>query len=243
MLLIGYDYTVPSWFNRFLAKEVNHMRAYRNSMILLLLITFSTALLLPAGAMAASPEQAPAPTVTSGSHSSFSIENLLLGLLLGKILGNNTGNLTQQNGPDIMKSLVNAFLHRNAAAGNETPKEAAIIATAKKYLGVPYVFGGETTSGIDCSSFTQHVMRANGIDLPRTAAEQFAIGTPVNRSDLQPGDLVFFTTYKPGASHVGIYMGNNRFIQASSRAGKVTISNLTDAFYTEHYIGARRYTK
>ena len=86
-------------------------------------------------------------------------------------------------------------------------------------------------------------MKENGINLPRTAAEQFAVGTPVNKTNLQAGDLVFFTTYKPGASHVGFYMGNGKFIHASSAAKQVTISELADEYYTSHYIGARRYVK
>jgi cell wall-associated NlpC family hydrolase len=84
-------------------------------------------------------------------------------------------------------------------------------------------------------------MKENGITLPRTAAEQFATGTPVEKADLKAGDLVFFTTYKPGASHVGFYMGDGKFIHASSAAAKVTISELNDQFYVDHYIGARRY--
>jgi cell wall-associated NlpC family hydrolase len=110
-------------------------------------------------------------------------------------------------------------------------------------MGVPYVWGGDTPSGWDCSGFTSYVMNENGITIPRTAAEQFATGTPVDRNKLQPGDMVFFTTYKPGASHVGFYMGNGKFIHASSAAKQVTISSLDEQYYTDHYIGARRYTK
>jgi cell wall-associated NlpC family hydrolase len=67
------------------------------------------------------------------------------------------------------------------------------------------------------------------------------VGTPVDKKDLQVGDLVFFTTYKPGASHVGFYMGNDKFIHASSAVQKVTINSLSEDYYTQHYIGARRY--
>ncbi|MBP2660416.1 MAG: hypothetical protein H6Q69_3448 [Firmicutes bacterium] len=136
------------------------------------------------------------------------------------------------------------FQGTDSNSTTSSSKGDAIIATAKTYMGVPYVFGGESpTSGLDCSSFTQLVMKKNGITLPRTAAEQYNQGTAVDKEDLQIGDLVFFTTYKPGASHVGFYMGDQQFIHASSAAKQVTISSLDEAYYTEHYIGSRRYIK
>lgn len=120
---------------------------------------------------------------------------------------------------------------------------AAVINTAKSYLNVPYVWGGTSPQGFDCSGFIQYVYSKHGISLPRVTADQYTAGTGISRSDLIPGDLVFFETYKAGASHVGIYLGNDQFIHASSGAGKVTISNLTSAYYTEHYVGARRVLK
>lgn len=107
-------------------------------------------------------------------------------------------------------------------------------------MGVPYVWGGGTPDGFDCSGFIQYVYVQNGVSMPRTAAEQYNVGTSITKTQLKPGDLVFFETYKPGPSHVGIYLGGNRFIHASSGGGKVMVSNLTSAYYTEHYIGSRR---
>lgn len=116
----------------------------------------------------------------------------------------------------------------------------AIIATAKKYIGVPYLWAGSTPSGFDCSGFVQYVFQAHGISLNRTAATQYRHGTYVSKSNLQPGDLVFFqNTYKAGISHVGIYIGDGKFIHASSSKG-VTISNLSSSYYVSHYYGARR---
>jgi cell wall-associated NlpC family hydrolase len=115
-----------------------------------------------------------------------------------------------------------------------------VISTAKSFLGVPYVWGGTSPQGFDCSGFIQYVFVKNGVSLPRVASDQYKAGTGVSKSNLKPGDLVFFETYKSGASHVGIYLGANQFIHASSGAGKVTISDLTSSYYTSHYYGARR---
>ena len=119
----------------------------------------------------------------------------------------------------------------------------AVVNTAKQYLGIPYVWGGETPgTGFDCSGFTSYVLARNGITISRTAALQFGSGTPVTRSNLRVGDLVFFTTYTAGASHTGIYLGDGNFIHASSAAGKVTISNLNNStYYSSRFLGGRRY--
>jgi cell wall-associated NlpC family hydrolase len=128
----------------------------------------------------------------------------------------------------------------NYIAGNTTSKADKIIATAKKYIGVPYVWGGESPSGFDCSGFVQYVFKVHGLSLNRTTETQYKHGSYVSKSNLKPGDLVFFqNTYRAGISHVGIYIGNGQFIHASSSKG-VTISNLSSSYYTSHYYGARR---
>ena len=114
-----------------------------------------------------------------------------------------------------------------------------ILATSMDYIGVPYVFGGTSPYGFDCSGYVQYVFAKAGIPLPRTADVQYEVGMPVSTADLLPGDLVFFTTYTYGASHVGIYVGDGNFIHASSSNG-VTISSLGQAYYSSRYIGARR---
>lgn len=113
-----------------------------------------------------------------------------------------------------------------------------LMGIANQYIGVPYVFGGNDPSGFDCSGFTRYVYSAVGIDLPRMADEQYNVGSYVSRSFLQPGDLVFFTTYLPGVSHVGIYIGNNQFINASNNG--VSIDNLDSRYWSSRYVGARR---
>ena len=117
-----------------------------------------------------------------------------------------------------------------------------VIKTAKKYLGTKYKFGGTTKRGIDCSAFTQKVLKAHGKKIPRTANEQASSGVHVDKKNLRPGDLVFFrnTDRRRTISHVGIMISKTDFIHASSAAGKVTISKLSKKFYLRHYAGARR---
>ncbi|WP_088189135.1 C40 family peptidase [Desulfosporosinus sp. FKA] len=116
-----------------------------------------------------------------------------------------------------------------------------IIDHAVSLVGKPYIFGGTTLKGFDCSGFTQYVYAGSGISLPRTSYAQYASGDSVSESNLQPGDLVFFSTYSKGASHVGIYIGGGKFVHADNPKKGVTITNLSDSFYVKNYLGARRY--
>ncbi len=115
-----------------------------------------------------------------------------------------------------------------------------LLLFAKKMLHLPYRFGGNGIAAVDCSSYVQKVFHIAGIQLPRSAREQFTVGEEVSKSELNVGDLVFFRTYASFPSHVGIYMGNNLFIHASSREKRVTIDNLDHPYYTSRYIGAKR---
>ena len=114
-----------------------------------------------------------------------------------------------------------------------------IVQTAMEYLGVPYVFGGTSPGGFDCSGYVRYVFAQAGISLPRMADEQYEVGRPVAASDLRTGDLVFFSTYEYGPSHVGIYLSNGNFINASSSRG-VVIDSLSSDYWGSCYIGARR---
>ena len=120
--------------------------------------------------------------------------------------------------------------------------DSRITRTAMRYIGVPYMWGGTTFAGVDCSGFVQAVFAKNGIELPRMADEQFAAGHHIGTHWLMPGDLVFFETYTSGASHVGIYIGGGKFIHASVGKG-VTIDTLNMDYYASRYIGARRFVQ
>ena len=115
-----------------------------------------------------------------------------------------------------------------------------LILFAKKLLDIPYRFGGSSLIGIDCSAYVQKVYSLIGINLPRSAREQFSEGDPVDKEELSIGDLVFFRTYASFPSHVGIYLGNNLFIHSSSRGKKVTIDSLETPYYLKRFIGAKR---
>lgn len=126
-----------------------------------------------------------------------------------------------------------------SAAPDYSGTKEFLISIAQKTLGIPYKFGGNSFKATDCSGYVQMVFNLIGMDLPRSAREQFNVGQSVDRQGLTIGDLVFFQTYAPFPSHVGIYLGNNLFIHASSFAKKVTINSL-NAYYLKRFIGAKR---
>nr|WP_073088442.1 NlpC/P60 family protein [Selenomonas ruminantium] len=115
-----------------------------------------------------------------------------------------------------------------------------IIHLAQQFLGVPYVWGGSSPNGFDCSGFVQYVFAQRGIHLPRTADIQITAGRPVAKSELQPGDLVFFASDYVNISHVGIYVGDGRMIHASSGEGMIAYDSLYRDYRVSHYVGACR---
>ena len=114
-------------------------------------------------------------------------------------------------------------------------KYGGVVGIAMQYLGIPYVYGGSSPSGFDCSGFVMYVYAKVGVSLPHNAAAQYAYGTPVDRSQLQPGDLVFFN----GLGHNGIYIGGGSFIHSPHTGDVVKISSLS-GWYDSTWVGARR---
>jgi cell wall-associated NlpC family hydrolase len=119
-----------------------------------------------------------------------------------------------------------------------------VVQAAERWLGVAYVFGGCSAAGVDCSCLVQLVFRGLGINLPRTAAEQYAATTRVPREALQPGDLVFFAnTYMPGISHVGIYIGRGQQINAPTEGQPVSVQAVFDGYWGAHFVAGGTVTR
>jgi cell wall-associated NlpC family hydrolase len=141
-------------------------------------------------------------------------------------------------------TLSDIVFDKNTFDGKLSDKTKRIIELAKQKLGKRYVWGAQGQKNtFDCSGLTSYVCKKNGICIPRRAIQQSKYGKPVKRSELQPGDLVFFDTSKNRkgyVNHVGIYIGNGKFIHASSAKKKVIITSLDKPFYSKRYKGARR---
>lgn len=123
------------------------------------------------------------------------------------------------------------------SAGQQSIINAALL---YRDLGVPYKWGGASSSGMDCSAFVQRCFSAVGLQLPRTAHEQYACGLPVDRSQLQAGDRVYFANASGEVVHTGIYLKDGMFIHASGKLKRVAVSNLNEDLYIRMYCGARR---
>jgi cell wall-associated NlpC family hydrolase len=139
------------------------------------------------------------------------------------------GQPTQRTGA--LRRLAEGIVHRTSAIA------MSLTHSAMRFVGVPYSFGGTTARGFDCSGYVQHVFAMLGVHLPRTADAQYIVGQKV--AQVEPGDLVFFQTYSPGASHVGIYLGKGNFVHSSSSRG-VTVSALRESYWSARYLGAKR---
>lgn len=117
----------------------------------------------------------------------------------------------------------------------------ALSGTALSLRGAPYRNGGiDPVGGFDCSGFVKYVYEQHGVKMPREVREQFRVGKNVDRDQLEPGDLVFFTTVAPGASHVGIMIGGDQFVHAPSEKGVVRVESLSQSYWSTRYIGAKR---
>ncbi|MEP6755169.1 MAG: C40 family peptidase [Chthonomonadales bacterium] len=125
--------------------------------------------------------------------------------------------------------------NRSISLGESAAKHAL------SFRGTPYRMGGTGKSGFDCSGLTMTVFKKWGVQLPRTSTEQFSAGVSVNKSEMKPGDLVFFKgTYRSGVSHVGIFIGNSQFVHAATDGKGVMVSSLNSGYNLNHWAGARR---
>jgi cell wall-associated NlpC family hydrolase len=127
-------------------------------------------------------------------------------------------------------------------AQNKAIATGSVVQAANAFRGTRYVMGGTSRSGFDCSGFVRFILSAtDGVELPRTATEQYYHGTAVSVSQAEPGDLVFFkNTYKRGISHVGIYIGGGQFIHAANAHKGVRTDSLSSSYYQAHFAGLRR---
>lgn len=121
-----------------------------------------------------------------------------------------------------------------SASGNQ------ILSKAQEYLGCPYVYGGASPSGFDCSGFVYYVLKSLGYSPYRTPADQIQMGVRVSKESLQAGDIVFFSGNGSSITHVGIYAGNGQFIHAPNSRSVVSYSSLTSGYWSDHYYAARR---
>ena len=119
----------------------------------------------------------------------------------------------------------------------------ALVGTALTLRGAPYRNGGADPTGFDCSGFTQYVFAQHGVPLPRAVHDQFKEGKRVRTPDIAAGDLLFFSTTEPGASHVAIAVGPDEFVHAPSSAGVVRVERLSVSYWARRFVGARRVTR
>ena len=157
------------------------------------------------------------------------------------------GVCTAQTSPandELGKFIANkGLLNRISEAGNQMQNQASeLVVGAMAFLGVPYRRGGNSAdSGFDCSGFVKAIYEQSiGLVLPRSAAQQAAATQTIDKSELRPGDLVFFNTMRRAFSHVGIYVGNGKFIHSPKPGAEVRVEDMGLAYWTRRYDGARR---
>lgn len=164
---------------------------------------------------------------TSGKWAKVALPDGVCGFVYRPLLAAGVGQTEQAAKP-------------SAATPNAETASSTLIQTALACRGTAYRRGGTSRGGFDCSGFTRYVYAKYGVSLPHSSAAQAGRGVSINRSELQPGDLVFFQTGGRGISHVGIYIGNGNFVHAASRGRGVTVDSINSGYYSPRYRGARR---
>jgi cell wall-associated NlpC family hydrolase len=127
-------------------------------------------------------------------------------------------------------------------AKNDRDMGSIAARTAERFVGIPYRWGGENVvDGMDCSGFVRAVYNLCGLSIPRTSRDQYKAGDPVVKDDLQDGDLVFFGSSEDSINHVGIYVGNHKFVHAPRRGEEIRVTSVNESYFEKRFIGARRY--
>lgn len=181
--------------------------------------------------------------VTAFAHGWFAVKS---GEIEGYVSGDSLDLTLEKEAPKpkVVKKQAKAESDSQSTPVVTNGSGGDIASFALQFVGTPYVYGGASPSGFDCSGFTKYVFAQFGVKLPHGATSQLGYGTEVSRDSLQPGDLVFFhSTYatSAAASHCGIYVGNGQFVHSASGGNRgITVSNLSDAYYSRHYLTARR---
>ena len=154
-------------------------------------------------------------------------------------LSNSQSGQSSQSNTESNSSTQNDSTSSSAGSSTSTSSSrgSEVLAYAMKFVGYPYVYGGSSPSGFDCSGFTSYVYKHFGVSLSRTAAGQYSNGTAVSRANLQVGDLVMFGS---PINHVGIYAGGGRIVHAANPSRGVTTDTINSGYYNTHYVGARR---
>ncbi|GFE62786.1 NlpC/P60 family protein [Geobacter sp. AOG2] len=131
---------------------------------------------------------------------------------------------------------------RQKSARSSGDMGAIAARTAERFVGIPYRWGGENVvDGMDCSGFVRAVYNLCGLSIPRTSRDQFKAGDPVRKDDLRDGDLLFFGSSADSINHVGIYVGNGRFVHAPRRGEDIKVSGVDESYFERRFVGARRY--
>lgn len=163
---------------------------------------------------------------TQGNWAKVALSNGVRGFVYRPLLAPGAGSASGSN--------------QAATAASSTDRNSDLVQTALSCRGARYARGGTSRGGFDCSGFTRYVYAKYGVSLPHSSAAQARLGTPVAKSELRPGDLVFFQTYRRGISHVGIYIGDTKFVHAATHGRGVTVDSLNSSYYSPRYRGARR---
>lgn len=198
------------------------------------------------------PTSAMVPQVGQSNSLQSQQNNLVQTLMAGTSPYTNQQSVNQQT-MDLINAFGNGGLSAKGAPASQplgngvvsdvkgmmAPNAPKVVQMAKQYMGTKYVWGGTTPAGFDCSGFVQYLYAKQGIKLPRTTYEQIKVGQHIDRKNLQPGDIVFFSD-NGNVHHEGLYIGNNQFIHAPHTGDVVKISSLNEPYYAQQFAGGRR---